>query len=176
MSRRCHACIHPHRAAIDGLLAAGTPAGQVAEQFGLGPDAVERHAKNHLRRALNTVRAALAPPAPAAEVIPPLPLAGLLTVHGLAQRLGALVGRAEALLEDAERDGNLVLRGGAIRELRATITDALRAATMLQPEAAAPVQVAGIDPNTLADRLLAALHDQPEARAKVAAALAELAQ
>ena len=160
-------------------LVAGETVTGVAARLGLSPDAVDRHARNHLRRLVAQVREAVTPPPlPTIELIPPgVPLQGVLTVHGLAHRLGALVGRAEALLQDTERDGNLVLRGGAIRELRATIVDALKAAAMLQPEAA-PAAGGGGDglAEALADRLLAALADHPEARRKAAQALAGLAR
>jgi hypothetical protein len=68
MPRICTVCVYPHRGAIDGLLATGTSAGRVAAQFALGPDAVERHARNHVARSVQAVRAALAPPRE--EIIP----------------------------------------------------------------------------------------------------------
>ncbi len=82
-----HGLRPPHRGAIDGLLATGTSAGRVAARFSLGPDAVERHARNHVSRSVQAVRAALAPPRE--EIIPPVRLDGLLTVQGVAQRLAA---------------------------------------------------------------------------------------
>ena len=178
MPRSCSICTSPRRAEVDTALVAGEAVTGIAGRLGLSPDAVDRHARNHLRRLVAQVREAITPPPQPIELIPPtVPLQGVLTVHGLAHRLGALVGRAEALLLDAERDGNLVLRGGAIRELRATIVDALKAAAMLQPEAA-PAAGGGGDglAEALADRLLAALADHPEARRKAAQALAGLAR
>lgn len=174
MPRPCTACHHPQRAAIDGLLAAGTPAGRVAIQFALSPDAVERHARNHLRRVLQTVRAALAP---FPEVIVPLPAHGLLTVEAIAGRLAAVVGRAERLVEDAESSDNIVLRGAALKELRGALSDALRAATLLSPADPAPATMRADDAaDAIADRLLEALAEHPEARHKAALALAAMAR
>jgi transposase-like protein len=48
MPRRCSACIHPRRDAIDAALLAGESAAAVARAHGLTDDAVERHRKNHL--------------------------------------------------------------------------------------------------------------------------------
>ncbi len=68
------------------------------------------------------------------------------------------------------------MRGGAIRELRATLVDALKAAAMLQPEPA-PLQGRADDmATTVADRLLEALANHPDARRAAARALAGLAR
>ena len=126
MPRSCSVCTSPRRAEVDTALVAGEAVTGIAARLGLSPDAVDRHARNHLRRLVAQVREAITPPPQSIELIPPtVPLQGVLTVHGLAHRLGALVGRAEALLRDAEEDGSLATRGGAIRELRTTIVDAL---------------------------------------------------
>ena len=158
-------------------LVAGETVTGVAARLGLSPDAVDRHARNHLRRLVAQVREAITPPPQSIELIPPtVSLQGVLTLHGLAHRLGALVWRAEALLRDAEEDGSLAMRGGAIRELRATIVDALKAAAMLQPDSP-PLQGGDDDlVTTISDRLLEALADHPDARRAAAQALAGLAR
>ncbi len=178
MPRTCTVCTNPRRAEVDTALVAGEAVTGIAARLGLSPDAVDRHARNHLRRLVAQVREAITPPQmPTIELIPPsVSLQRVLTVHGLAHRLGALIGRAEALLQDAEKDGSLMMRGGAIRELRSTIVDALKAAAMLQPEAVPSQAAAGMDAEAVADRLLAALADHPEARRKAAQALAGMAR
>ena len=177
MPRTCTVCTSPHRAEVDTALVTGEAVTGIAARLGLSPDAVDRHARNHLRRLVAQVREAITPPPlPTVELIPPMvPLQGVLTVHGLAHRLGALVGRAEALLQDAEEDGSLAMRGGAIRELRATILDALKAAAMLEPEAV-PAQADSPVAEGMVDRLLEALADHPDARRKAAQALASMAR
>lgn len=50
MSRSCATCSDPRLADIDGLLAAGRSARSLAIEFGLPPDSVKRHARNHLAR------------------------------------------------------------------------------------------------------------------------------
>ncbi len=176
MPRSCSICTSPRRPEVDTALVAGEAVTSIAARLGLSPDAVDRHARNHLRRLVAQVREAITPPPQPIELIPPtVPLQGVLTVHGLAHRLGTLVGRAEALLRDAEADGSLAMRGGAIRELRATIVDALKAAAMLQPEAV-PAQADSPVAEGMVDRLLEALADHPEARRKAAQALAGMAR
>ena len=175
MPRNCTVCTSPRRAEVDTALVAGEAVTGIAARLGLSPDAVDRHARNHLRRLVAQVREAITPPPQPIELIPPsVPLQGVLTVHGLAHRLGTLVGRAEALLRDAEEDGSLAMRGGAIRELRATLVDALKATTMLQPEPPHAQGSAGLNAEALAERLFAALDGMPEARVAVARAQAEL--
>jgi hypothetical protein len=46
--QRCSTCAHAKRNDIDRLLATGTPAAQVAEQFGLNARSVQWHANDHL--------------------------------------------------------------------------------------------------------------------------------
>lgn len=49
MARKCTVCIHPKRAEIDKLLAAGSESNRrVASQFGLVAKSVDRHAASHL--------------------------------------------------------------------------------------------------------------------------------
>ena len=180
MPRICTVCTNPRRAEVDTALVAGEAVTGIAARLGLSPDAVDRHARNHLRRLLAQVREAVAPPPspppqPIALIPPGVPLQGVLTVHGLAHRLGVLVGRAEALLRDAEEDGSLAMRGGAIRELRATLVDALKAAAMLEPEAV-PAQADSPVADGMVDRLLETLADHPEARRKAAQALAGMSR
>ena len=116
MPRIYTVCTNQRRAEVDTALVAGEAVTGIAARLGLSPDAVDRHARNHLRRLVAQVRDAITPPPlPAIEVIPPnVALQGVLTVHGLAGRLGALVGRAEALLRDAEQDGSWLLPGSGV--------------------------------------------------------------
>jgi hypothetical protein len=45
MPRLCAVCAHPERQAIDRAIIAGEPKSAISRRWGLGPDAVERHAK-----------------------------------------------------------------------------------------------------------------------------------
>lgn len=59
MARACSVCTHPNRAAIDEALAANRGSFRgVSRQHGLSPDAVERHAKAHLPKAIVLATAA----------------------------------------------------------------------------------------------------------------------
>ena len=47
MSRTCTVCNHPQAQDIDFELAAGRSSRALASAYGLGPEAVKRHARNH---------------------------------------------------------------------------------------------------------------------------------
>jgi len=77
MSRNCTVCTHPMSPDIDYELAAGRSSRALAAQYGLGPEAVKRHARNHA--------AALAPRADIpAESDPLAELVASLRVRALA--------------------------------------------------------------------------------------------
>jgi hypothetical protein len=46
--RRCSVCSHREHAAIDLAAARGVSLGALAKRYGLGPDSLQRHARNHL--------------------------------------------------------------------------------------------------------------------------------
>src|SRR5665647_371044 len=46
--RQCLTCRHRERGAIDLALARGVSLGALAKRYGLGPDSLQRHARNHL--------------------------------------------------------------------------------------------------------------------------------
>jgi hypothetical protein len=56
MPRVCSVCSHPDRAAIDKALVAGTPCREIAALYRVSPDAVERHAANHLPQAMTKAK------------------------------------------------------------------------------------------------------------------------
>ena len=58
MPRTCTICCHPERAAIDKSLVGGTPCREIAALYRVSPDAVERHAANHLPLTLARAKAA----------------------------------------------------------------------------------------------------------------------
>jgi hypothetical protein len=45
---RCTVCLDPRLADIDHLLAAGRSGRSLAAEFGIGPDAMRRHVRNHV--------------------------------------------------------------------------------------------------------------------------------
>ena len=46
--RQCTVCRHRERSAIDLAAARGVSLGALAKRYGLGPDSLQRHARNHL--------------------------------------------------------------------------------------------------------------------------------
>lgn len=106
MARACSVCTHPNRAAIDEALAANRGSFRgVSRQHGLSPDAVERHAKAHLPKAIVLATAA-------AEVAQADNLLGLLR---------EAVGDAQRLRGRAEREGDLRCAVAAVKTLTETV-------------------------------------------------------
>jgi len=52
MPRKCTICAHPKRAEIDQAIVDGVPYRAIACRYGVGREAVRRHAKNHVPRTL----------------------------------------------------------------------------------------------------------------------------
>ncbi len=101
MARACSVCTHPNRAAIDEALAANRGSFRgVSRQHGLSPDAVERHAKAHLPKAIVLATAA-------AEVT---------RADDLLSILREAVADARRLRAKAEKDGDF---RGAIMAVKA---------------------------------------------------------
>ncbi len=102
MSMTCTVCRHPCREEIDRALVAGASRRGIARHYALSKGAVERHSKGHLPAAL--VSAARAE--------------GEDQAGNLLAQLQYLQTRALAILEAAERAGQLKVALGAIHEAR----------------------------------------------------------
>jgi len=55
MGRACTVCIHPSSTAIDSDLLDGFSGNSIAEEFGVSPDAIKRHRREHLLSGLRPV-------------------------------------------------------------------------------------------------------------------------
>jgi hypothetical protein len=50
MTRTCTICVHPERAKIEAALVSGTAYRVIASQFGVGNNAIQRHAADHVKQ------------------------------------------------------------------------------------------------------------------------------
>jgi hypothetical protein len=148
MPRRCAACHSPDRDAIDKAFAMGEAAATVARRFGIGVDAAERHAKNHVRPALRraaVVSGAIPSPVAQAAKAPAgaVPVAAALSVAGLASEFSRLIDDARRLVDDAASEG-VGLRATALATLAGCLDRATKVAGMLAPDAGSRLPAASI--------------------------------
>lgn len=156
MGQQCRACSHPERDGVDGDIVSGKSDRAVAVRWGLSEAGVGRHKLGHLSKAI----------------------AKASSRHGtrLLDRVEALIGRTEALLTTAERDGKVSLALSAVREQRELLRLMGTASGELKEGPQLTVNLMA-SPEWLAIRaaVLEALALHPEARAAVAQRLAALA-
>lgn len=106
MARTCTVCRHPDREAIDrALLIESTPNRRVAAQYGLTEQAIRRHRRDHVSKAL----------AKAGEAVE------IVRADNLFREVRDLQARTLAILVKAEGAGDLRNALGAIREARACV-------------------------------------------------------
>ncbi len=161
MARPCTICTSPRLDDVNAELAGGASCAVVGERYGLGQDSVRRHKHGHLTPALVAVSLQRRGDTSAATVL---------------NRLEALFVRIEAFLDVAEHKGSLVGGAAVFREARQTLeTIAKITGELDERPVSTTVNVLTSDSwQQVRGRLSAALAPFPDARAAVAAALAEL--
>ena len=102
MARQCHCCVHPERDSIDAALVCGESQKVIAERYGVGRSAVQRHARRHISPALAAMQVEREAEA----------------TNTLLRRTERLIERTERLLQAAEQDGKVSAALAAVRELR----------------------------------------------------------
>ncbi|QIQ87961.1 hypothetical protein [Erythrobacter sp.] len=130
MARPCTACAHPRIASLNRDLVAGVTNAEVARRYGLKPDAIRRHADNHLdeeqRReitlALRTERA---------QAVADALNEGDVEIH---RSLKRVVTEIDSLLQRAKADGNDPLALMSLREMRNALMDLAKLTGTLQNE------------------------------------------
>ena len=147
MSRKCTVCKHKERAAIDTALLAGASFRDLAGQFRLSKTSLCRHKGEHLPRELSKAHEAQQ----------------ISSADDLLGQVQALHGKAMAILNTAEKSGDLRTALGAIREARGNLELLARLLGELKegPTVNILVSPAWISLRTV---ILAALEPYPEAR------------
>jgi len=162
MARKCSVCKHSKREEIDQAIVDGVSYRAISRQYGVGRDAVRRHALHHLPQTLAKAHEA-------AEAV---------RADDLLARARTYQAKAEHLLLKAEADGdyNTALRG--IKEARACLELLARMRAELEAQREAEVitidQIEGWD--EIQEEILEALKPYPEAREAVRKALLEASQ
>ncbi len=154
MPRSCTVCVHPERHAINVALVQREPHCAISRVFGVGRDALRRHAKKHLPELLLKAKDAV-------EVA---------EADDLLSRLEALQSRTLAVLEAVEGTENYGVALAAIREARSNLELIGWVTKELE---SAPTLNLHLNPQWLELRALivAALEPHPEARGSVLRAL-----
>ncbi len=159
MARSCTVCVSAHRKAIDGALAKGMAAREIAETYHVGERAVGRHKLAHLSRALVAIQAQREQ-AGAGSIL---------------DRLERLLAKVEAVAASAEREGATAQFLAAARELRSGLEFAARLSGELDERPSVTVNLLqSVEVQGLLGALLRALADYPEARVAAAQALDRL--
>ncbi len=160
MARPCTVCASADVRAVDEAIVTGTPVRQIAQRYNLGEHAIARHRDGHLSPALVAAEAER----------------GHDHVQTLVDRIEALIGHAEDILQQAKVTGSAAQALGAIRELRGLLELFGRASGELQPDGPRITVNVLSTVEWLAARqaVVEALAPFPEARAAVGRRLIEL--
>lgn len=160
MAGRCTVCRHLDRETLDRELAGGLTLREAADKYGLNKDAISRHKRNHLSKALQVVQERRE-------------TAG---AQKAVDRAEQLYGKASGILERAEIEGNGALSLAAIKELRATVELLAKLTGELDERPQVNVLNVSSSPEWLAiqQAMLESLAPFPEARIAVAGTLEEL--
>ena len=155
MGMPCSVCASPHRRAVDADLVKGESARAIGLKFKLGERAIQRHRQAHLSPALAAVEARRTE-------------AG---AGSLADRMGAMVAKASALIDRLEAEGATGMQLAAMREFRGQVETLakLTGAIDASPKVAVNILTSS-EVQSLVTVLLKAL--EPYEAARVAAAQA----
>ncbi|GAA2092599.1 hypothetical protein [Brevibacterium salitolerans] len=157
---RCSACRHPDREGLDRELAGGLTLRAAAEKYDLSKDAVARHKRDHLSKALRAVQERRE-------------TAGAQKAVDRAEELYA---KASGILERAEEEQDGKLSLAAIKELRSVVE--LLAKLTGELDERPQVNVLNLNANpewlSMQGAMLEALAPYPDARIAVAGALERL--
>jgi hypothetical protein len=104
MARQCKVCVSASHRKIDRLLLEGQSFAKIGRRFGVSEDSLRRHFRSHVERALQKHAAA--------------ERESLQRGARLQEQLEFISAKAEDILEQAQRAGNLSVALQALRELR----------------------------------------------------------
>ncbi len=167
----CRICPREDREQIDAMLLRGVTLRSIVEQHGkTSPPSLLRH-KAHIPERLARAAALAAERGPKAHEAAEVAAAGQFL-----RKREALEARAARLLDDAERTGQLGPAAALLREMRELLKLFGEVSGELKMKTGGGVTVNVLNNPSflvLQQRVVAALEDFPEARARVVAALAD---
>jgi hypothetical protein len=171
MSRKCSTCQHVKRAEIDRRLAGGEPGKQVALDYGLNPSSVHRHRVNCLKLASsNAIMKEVARGTAAVACLP--------SKDDLGSAYAEVQARLDQIARTAEQEGEARIAISGLNAMRQTLDRLMHLAGHDRPTAQADVAVdanAGFDLADLAERLIKKFDHESELKARIAAAIFDIA-
>ena len=171
MTRKCSTCQPTKRAEIDRRLAAGEPGNQIARDYDLNPSSLHRHRTNCLR--LPSANAIMKEVARGTAAVTCLP-----SKDELNSAYFELRARIDQIVSQAEQQGSLTVAIAGLNSIRHTLDSLARLAGHDRP-GGPPLTVAiqnnlTLDLGALAERLVKHFDHEPELKARIARAIAEI--
>jgi hypothetical protein len=169
MSRTCKTCQHLKRSEIDRRLAAGEPSMLVARDYELNPSSLHRHRTNCLKLgSSNAIKKDAARGSAAVALLP--------SKETLSSAYFDLRNRIDQIVAQAEQQGSLAVAVSGLNSIRQTLDSLARLAGHT---AGAQVNVAvqtnvNVDVTQIVERLIKHFDHEPELKARIAQALAEM--
>ena len=171
MTRKCGTCQHIKRVEIDRRLAAGEPANQIARDYDLNPSSLNRHRSNCL--GLASSNAIMKEVSRGTAAITCLP-----SKEDLNKAYFDLRVRIDEIVSQAQQQGSLAVAISGLNSIRHTL-DSLSRLAGYDKAAGAQVNVAvqtnvNFDLTQVAERLIERFDQEPELKARIAAAFVEI--
>ena len=171
MARSCITCQHLKRPEIDRRLAAGEPTAQVARAYGLNLSSLHRHRKNCLKLAPSSeIKKEQARGSAAVALLP--------SKENLNAGYSDLCARIDQIVAQAQTEGSLPIALKGLNSLRQTFDSQARLAghtTAGGTQVNVAVQTnVNVEVAQIAELLIKKFDHEPELRAKIAQALAEI--
>jgi hypothetical protein len=169
--RPCNTCQHLKRPEIDRRLAGGEPLTHIADDYRLSQSSLYRHRANCLGLgSANEIKKEAARGSAAVALLP--------SKETLAGAYLDLRGRIDRIVAQAEKEGSLRVALSGLASVRQTLDSLARLAThdgaaSANCNGAAPTNANG-DPTKIAERLIQKFDQEPEVKARIAAALVEM--
>jgi len=170
MGRPCTICQHVKRAEIDRRLASGEPAAQVARAYELNGSSVTRHRTNCLKLASSNVIKKEAAQGSAAKTMLP-------SIEKMSGDYGGLIPRIDSIVEQAVQQGSLKVAISGLNSVRQTLDSLARLAGHTQAGTQVNVAVqtnVDVGVTKIAELLIKHFDNEPEMRARIAQAFAEM--
>jgi hypothetical protein len=169
--RPCNTCQHLKRPEIDRRLAGGEPLTHIADDYGLSQSSLYRHRANCLGLgSANEIKKEAARGSAAVALLP--------SKETLAGAYLDLRGRIDRIVAQAEKEGSLRVALSGLASVRQTLDSLARLATHDEAASAngndAAQTGANADPTKIAERLIQKFDQEPEVKARIAAALVEM--